>query len=280
LELLMQRALKLNAAFAHWPGTALDRIQRGACLRTYVKGEVVPSNDRDPRYGSMLVIVSGYLRLQRVINGKRACTVGILGPGRVWRSRCNDARSTQLRYEQVAQEPTVLIHVASEALSGVLAQFPVLWRDLGAVMLKQQRELIETIVEQTRGTAVERLASLLLRFQDQYGSDTVGTGAGALRVRLSQEDLGALAQLCRQTANEALGRLQELGVIQVDYSSVSVKDPAALRCAAGRSDVVSAPPVPARSGGFGVRSGFAPVAGKPLPNDAAPRAADTVRQGG
>jgi len=250
MDLLTQRALRLNSAFAHWPEAALERIQRGARLCSYAKGERVPHGGPDGHGADLLIVVSGYLRLNRIIRGNRrqACAVGILGPGRVWRGRSEDDAGTGLRFEQLAHEQAVVIHVGHEALTLVLAQFPVLWRDLGTAMLKHQREMIETVVEQTRGTAIERLSNLLIRFQEQHGCNQVGSRA--LRMRMSQEDLGSLAQLCRQTANEALGRLQEAGVLRVDYSCVSVTDESALRRAAGRLNDAAAVAPPKREPRF------------------------------
>ncbi len=54
-----------------------------------------------------------------------------------------------------------------------------------------------------------------------------GTGE---QIRISQEELGYLAGVSRQRANQALQRLERAGLVRVDYGAITIVDLEGLRC--------------------------------------------------
>ena len=51
-----------------------------------------------------------------------------------------------------------------------------------------------------------------------------------LEIRISQEEIGLLAGISRQRVNQALRKLEDAGLLQIDYGSITILDLPGLRC--------------------------------------------------
>jgi len=51
-----------------------------------------------------------------------------------------------------------------------------------------------------------------------------------LELKISQEEIGLLAGISRQRVNRALRKLEEAGLLHIDYGSITILDLAGLRC--------------------------------------------------
>lgn len=51
-----------------------------------------------------------------------------------------------------------------------------------------------------------------------------------LELKISQEEIGLLAGISRQRVNQALRKLEETGLLHIDYGSITILDLAGLRC--------------------------------------------------
>ncbi len=51
-----------------------------------------------------------------------------------------------------------------------------------------------------------------------------------LELKISQEEVGLLAGISRQRVNQALRKLEEAGLLHIDYGSITILDLAGLRC--------------------------------------------------
>lgn len=51
-----------------------------------------------------------------------------------------------------------------------------------------------------------------------------------LELKISQEEIGLLAGISRQRVNQALRKLEEAGLLHIDYGSITILDLAGLRC--------------------------------------------------
>jgi len=74
-----------------------------------------------------------------------------------------------------------------------------------------------------RGTVKEQVAEMILDESDRHGD-----------LHLSQASLGELLGASRQSVNQALSELREVGAVETGYRVTSVADRATLMVAAGR----------------------------------------------
>jgi CRP-like cAMP-binding protein len=232
-------ALRFNAVFADWPVGALELLLGTAKLKGYPKGASI--YDAAPQGPEILIIVSGYLRISRYIPGEDPQAVSMVGSGRIVSTCCGFTPSCELPMTCWAHSDVLVIHVQQQQLTDLLDTMPALWRLLGMAVLRQQRELLEALVDQNRGGAQQRLASLLLHYSQWCGVPNASEEHIQRKVLLSQTQLASLLQLSRQTVNEALRAFSDAGWICVGYGCITLLDPAALQQHSGGKFSAEAP---------------------------------------
>jgi CRP-like cAMP-binding protein len=157
------------------------------------------------------VIQEGEVELYRISASGRS-VVGRVGPGAV----VGDIAMFQDQpYLSSARAVTAVraLRLEREALLPLLLTRPVIamrWLVTGLGQLEAtQRNLIRLM----NRTVLEQVADLLLDEQDRFGE-----------VKLSQATIAELLGASRQSVNEALGRLKDLGSIDTGYRRISVLD--------------------------------------------------------
>lgn len=230
-EALVERALRLTEGFAQWPEAPMARMVKAARLGRYARGEVF--HREDPDDPETLAVVSGYLMVTRALADGSRAKVGLVGPGTVVGISSGLVMEDDAIYEYLAHEDAIVVHLPTPQLFLLLDADPVLWKAMARMLLRQQREMLRTLLDRTLGQTRQRMAATIDRLASLHGvSQVEGT---ALRLRISQEDLAALLQMSRQTINKELRALGDAGVISPDYSAITVLDRQALRKLAGHA---------------------------------------------
>jgi len=216
---LISRALRWSELFGSWSAEARSTLAGQGRLRRYNRRTQVMAHDRLAR--ELLVVVSGCLEVGCVDAEGRKFVHGLLGPGQI-APLVRLLEDTPLPYDYHAHEDAVIVHLACDAVLGVLEKQPQLWREVAQLALQRQRYSLAALHERVLSGIPQRLAVTLLRLASFYGhSEPDGL---ALRVRLSQHDLAAMLGVSRQTINRELGDLIEQGVLDASYNRVVIKD--------------------------------------------------------
>ena len=84
-----------------------------------------------------------------------------------------------------------------------------------------------TLVDLTRQSSEARAVAMLLRLAGCRHMDP--PDIADLEIRMSQADMAAMAVMSRNTFNAIIGRLVELGLLELGYRSIRLLKPAALR---------------------------------------------------
>lgn len=221
---LIDRTLRWNELFRHWPDEARVRLVREARLRAYDRRTQVLAHDRQAR--EMLAVASGCLEVGCVDAEGRRYLHGLLGAGHI-AAVVRLLDDEPLPYHYHAHEDSVIVHLACSSVLSVLAEHPQLWREVARMGLQRHRYSLQTLHEKALNGIPQRLVVTLLRLADYYGvTDSEGL---ALGVRLSQHDLAAMLGVSRQTINRELGLLIEQGILDASYSRIVIKDLARLK---------------------------------------------------
>lgn len=114
-----------------------------------------------------------------------------------------------------------LAWVRRQALLNRLAADPVMWKHLGQLLAHKLELAFEIVESAALKQPKARMAELLRGLATGYHqrNDDV-----QLRLRVSQERLGTLLSLTRQTTNALLGMLEREGAIRVSRGSVQILD--------------------------------------------------------
>jgi CRP-like cAMP-binding protein len=128
-----------------------------------------------------------------------------------------------------ADIPSTLLHLPLRHLTRILADDPARWQQLGRLLVAKLRVAVALLEDMALEPPRVRLARCLINLLEGYGQ---GKTTPSLCVRVSQERLGMMLSLSRQTVNELLRQLEQDSVIQCQRGGVLILDPNRLREAA------------------------------------------------
>lgn len=127
-------------------------------------------------------------------------------------------------HDAQADAATRVWRVPAAQLLPALRQQPALWQDIARLACGKLRLLFEALEDIALLPLRQRLARRLLLQAQAYGSH-----APRLRLRLAQEHLALMLGVSRQSANKALGELEQLGLLRRHYGEIELLDLAELQ---------------------------------------------------
>ena len=128
-----------------------------------------------------------------------------------------------------ADTPATLLHVPHRHLARMLDDDPARWQQLGRLLVRKLRIALAMLEDFALEPPRVRLARCLINLLEGYGQRKA---APSTDVRVSQERLGMMLSLTRQTVNELLRQMEQEGVIECRRGAVRVLDAGRLREAA------------------------------------------------
>jgi CRP-like cAMP-binding protein len=135
-------------------------------------------------------------------------------------------------HDASADVTTTLLHLPLRHLTRLLSSDPGAWRHLGRLLVRKLRVALALLEDMALEPPRVRLARCLINLFDGYGRRKA---APKYRVRVSQERLGMMLSLSRQTVNELLRQMEQESIIQCERGGVRIVDPGRLRQAARAS---------------------------------------------
>jgi CRP-like cAMP-binding protein len=228
----LQRCLKDCELCKDWPDDAVASLAVHCRLERYSRGRQVLAHD--PARRDVLVVAGGCLEVTRSSAVGKRFLLSLVGRGQVVALVRLLPAQEPTGYEYHAHEETDIVHVPVGPLLSLLDERPVLWRSVALLMLERQRGNIEALHDIAVGSLTQRVAATLDALGRLHGAPT--HDGLLLQLRLSQDDLGAMLGVSRQTVNKELRALEHGGVIGVDYNTITIRDRHALwRLAAGQA---------------------------------------------
>lgn len=221
---LMEHALRVTSGFAHWPVSAMSQLLAASRLERYGRGEVI-SNERGAP--ETFVIASGYAVVGYIPPEWDRTPLALVGPGSLCGFTRADSPEDRVMYDFCAHTDAVIVKMPTFAVRQILDGNPVLWEDMAKMLMKQYREILDSLLGQGVGSLSRRLATTIERLTALYGSSD--GHRVSLRLRLTQEELAALLQVTRQSVNKELLKLVTSGTISVVHNKITVLDFTALR---------------------------------------------------
>ena len=132
--------------------------------------------------------------------------------------------------DAIALDETDLLVLERSKFTPFLSEHPDLALRLLGVICKRLRLTTEHLEDTLFLEAPSRLARCLLRLSQDVGRPA-GDGM-LLDIKLSQQQLGSLAGLSRESVNKQLGEWQREGFIDVDGGVITLRNPKALELVA------------------------------------------------
>ncbi len=216
---LMHRALRNSTFFGEWPESSLERVVEIAHLNSHDRGAQVQTLVKQWR--EMVVVVSGRVEVSRTNAKGEKFVISLLCPG-------DCAGLVRLLpdflapYDYYAREDALVAHIPCDPLIKLLDSEPILWRFVALYAVRKQRNSIASIQHRVLNDLSSDLASLLVKL---VNSSNAAVASGARPdLHLSQNDLGTMLGVSRQTVNKELGKLSDKGIVAIDYGRITVLD--------------------------------------------------------
>lgn len=127
---------------------------------------------------------------------------------------------------------STLLHLPLRHLTRILADDPGRWQQLGRLLVRKLRVAFSLLEDMALEPPKVRLARCLINLLEGYGQRKAEP---AYSIRVSQERLGMMLSLSRQTVNELLRHLEQESIIQCRRGGVRILDVGRLRDAGERS---------------------------------------------
>jgi CRP/FNR family cyclic AMP-dependent transcriptional regulator len=216
------RFLRSQPWFAALPDDRRSTLLEHSFTLTARKGEVMLASGT-PVQG-WYAVLSGLVKLQSTSSeGRVSAFLGV--PDGEWFGEGSVLKTEARRYDVIALRDTVLLCLPRTEFDALLANC-LPFNHFLVTHLNRRLGQAMTIIEAGRLRSPEqRVALYLSRVFWQ----------GRRRLVLSQEELGHLAGLSRQTVNRALKSMEQLGLVSLEFGRVAMLDEQALAAYATRS---------------------------------------------
>lgn len=214
-----------GAWFAGLPETFADALLTQAKPVSLSAGERLFARGDAP--DGLYCVIRGVVRVTATSASGLEALLAMLEPPQ-WFGEIAVFDGAQRTHDAWAQEDCELLRVPQAALLAELAERPHHWRELGQLLTQKLRLTFASIEELIQLPPTRRVAGRLLLMAGGYGT---WTDRSKRVLEISQEQLGMMLALSRQTVNQALRELELRGCIRRSRASIEVIDAQLLRIA-------------------------------------------------
>lgn len=219
-----RQVIASTAPFDAWPAEAQRKLALASSIVHFPRGATLATRGRSMR--SLLLIAEGSADSRlTAYNGKQFTIVTALKGWVFGLIPLLDGQD--LPHDLVAAEDVTVVKLPMTVVQAVLQQSPVLWASVAAELARRFRNLHAITWKNHFDPPHVLLARALLALVDTHGQPE--TDGVKIRVRLSQETVGSLLGVSRQSATQYVGDLVDRGLITWRYGQATVLDVAALR---------------------------------------------------
>lgn len=212
---------------SEWFGTLEPGFQRAVLASSRVMvldaGEAV-FHRGDPCDG-IYCVLSGAVRFGAVSPSGRESVVALV-EGPEWFGEIALFDGGVRTHDVWVDVASTVLHLPMRHLRRILADHPGGWQQLGALLVRKLRVALSLLEDLALEPPQVRLARCLINLLEGYGQRKAEP---PYRVRVSQERLGSMLSLSRQTVNELLRQLEEETIVQCQRGGVRIVDPDRLR---------------------------------------------------
>ncbi|QYJ05701.1 Crp/Fnr family transcriptional regulator [Nocardioides panacisoli] len=204
--------------FADLDDSEMDRMARSAPMRTYLRGDLIYS-PHDP-LEALFILKEGRVRIFRVSEDGRALTTAILAPGTIFGEMVVVGQHMHDSFAEALDDVTVCLMGQADVRRFLLADARIAARiseTLGRRLGELEQRLSDTVFK----SVPERVASTLAALAAAQAPGRLGRPR---QVRLTHEQLAALAGTSRETTTKVLGELADAGAVTLGRGRISIVD--------------------------------------------------------
>jgi CRP/FNR family transcriptional regulator len=183
------------------------------------------------RASSLYVIRSGFIKTSVTTEDGREQVTGFHMMGEV--IGMDAIGGGQRADDAIALEHADVCEIPFAALQNLFPEIPSLQQKVFEIVVQELQHERELMVLLGTMRAEERLAAFLLDLGRRYHAH--GYSASRFLLRMSRADIGSYLGLRLETVSRLFSRFQTEGLLRIDYKSIEILDPAALKSVIGRA---------------------------------------------
>ena len=206
------------------PNDALDRLARVATVRTYKTGQSIFMRG-DPGE-SMMVVVSGRIRISRTSYDGREVVLAVFGPGEVL-GEIAMIDGGERTADAAALERVDLLILHRRDFHAFLLEHPAVAIELLVLVCRRLRDTDDQLEDLNFLPLRTRLAKRLVDLAEHFGNET-DDGGVRIGIPMSQQFLANMIGTSREAVNKQLRSWEEDGIIALGNRTVTIVDPDAL----------------------------------------------------
>ena len=185
---------------------------------TLVAGERLFARDDAP--DGLYGILRGVMRISATSASGQEALLAMLEPPQ-WFGEIAVFDGAARTHDAWAVEACLLLRVRQAALLALMAETPNYWRELGLLVTQKLRLTFNSVEELSLLPPTKRVAGRLLLMAGGYGAWNNQTKR---IVAVSQEQLGLMLALSRQTVNQSLKELESGACIKRNRAVIEILD--------------------------------------------------------
>lgn len=165
-------------------------------------------------------ILRGMVRISAVAENGAEPLLAMIGPPQ-WFGEIAVFDGAPRTHDAWAEADCELLHAPHAALLALLQRHPTWWRELGLLMTHKLRITFAAVEELAVLPATARVAARLATLASGYGA---WTDRSKRTLEVSQEQLGQMLALSRQTVNQSLRDLETAGALRRSRGAIEIVD--------------------------------------------------------
>jgi len=218
--------LRAGRWFRALPEALQDELLAAGVLHRYDPDERIFSRG-DPPSGLFAALEGGVRVSSMAVEGKEVLLTVVDPPA--WFGEIAVFDGLERTHDATAEGETLVLQVPQPALDALLTADPRYWRDLALLITHKLRLTFVVLEEAATLPIAVRLARRILQMAEGYGE---WHDRKSRVVSVKQEQLAAMLAISRQTANQALKKLEAQGIVRLTYGVIEIVDHEGLKRAA------------------------------------------------
>jgi CRP-like cAMP-binding protein len=212
--------LKDWSLFDCMEGEDLQRLAQSVRLDVVLRKSYL---DIDGSEDAVYFVKQGFLKVLRLLPSGEEVVIDIIGPGEFF----GHVHGRQMDVDHEADvveslDDAIVCVIPRTNFERVIESSAELQREILAHFNDRIERITERLVDLAFRTSQQRLAAFLLRFVQTYGT-TTSQGA-VVESRISQQEIGYLTGMSRQTVTTLMTSWKASGIMSFDRRSIIVHD--------------------------------------------------------
>lgn len=195
----------------------MDAMAQAAPMRTYSSGELVYTPHQPLQ--ALFILKKGRIRIFRVSPDGRALTTAIVTPGTIFGEMVIVGQQMHDSFAEALDDVVVCVMSNADVRRLLLGDSRIATR-ISETLGRRLGELEQRLSDAVFKSVPERIAGALVAL----ASGSAGGFGRDAHVRLTHEQLAALAATSRETTTKILGEFSDLGVISLGRGKIAIRD--------------------------------------------------------